>query len=235
MVWKMKYATIKEYSTTSPGLVHLQGGGSLSHCVRLMRREDISQVTAIDREAFPTMLPPTNYQRELKSPLAHYIVAYDDEKMLGESETAWEETEQSLGFISRVIFRNRVAPPSDKQYITGFAGFWIMAGEAHIVNFAVRQSYRRRGIGELLLISLIDLAGELNSLLITLEVRASNSAARSLYGKYGFSKTGLRHGYYSDDREDGVIMTVENIGSASFQERLNHQKQAHSKKWGVAL
>ena len=231
----MKYATIKEYKTTSLGLVHLQGGGSLSHCVRWMRQEDISQVTAIDRESFPTMLPSTNYQRELKSPLAHYIVAYDDEKMLGESETAWEETEQSLGFISRVIFRNRVAPPSGKQYITGFAGFWIMAGEAHIINFAVRQSYRRRGIGGLLLISLLDLARELHSLLLTLAVRASNSAAQSLYRKYGFPETGLRRGYYSDDKEDAVIMTVENIDSASFQEHLNHLKQAHSRKWGVAL
>ncbi len=207
----------------------------MPHCVHLMRQEDISQVAAIDLEAFPTMLPQTNYQRELKSPLAHYVVACDDKKMVDEAEVAWKETKWSLGFISRLIFRNKVAPPSGKQYVTGFAGFWIMAGEAHIVNFAVRQSYRRKGIGELLLISLIDLARELKSLLITLEVRASNSAARSLYGKYGFSKTGLRHGYYSDDREDGVIMTVENIGSASFQERLNHLKQAHSQKWGVAL
>ena len=152
-----------------------------------------------------------------------------------EAEAAWEETKQSLGFILRLIFRNRVAPPSGKQYVAGFAGFWIMAGEAHIVNFAVRQSYRRKGIGELLLISLIDLARELNSLLIPLEVRASNRAALSLYRKYGFSQTGLRRGYYSDYSADVVIMTVENIGSASFQERLNHQKQAHSKKWGVAL
>jgi ribosomal-protein-alanine N-acetyltransferase len=181
------------------------------------------------------MLPPTNYQRELKSPLAHYVVAYDDEKMVDEAEVAWEGTEQPLGFISRFIFRNKVAPPSGKQYVTGFAGFWIMAGEAHIINFAVRQSYRRKGIGELLLISLIDLARELNSLLITLEVRASNSAAQSLYRKYGFAETGRRRGYYSDDREDAVIMTVENIDAASFLERLNHLKQAHSRKWGVAL
>ena len=195
-----------------------------------MRQEDISQVAAIDREAFPTMLPPTNYQRELKSPLAHYIVAYDDEKMVDEAEAAWEKTKWSFRFL----FRNKVAS-SSKQYVAGFAGFWIVAGEAHIVNFAVRQSYRRKGIGELLLISLIDLAGELKSLLITLEVRASNTAALRLYRKYGFSRTGLRHGYYSDDKEDGVIMTVKNIDSASFQECLNHLKQTHSRKWGVAL
>jgi ribosomal-protein-alanine N-acetyltransferase len=200
-----------------------------------MRQEDVVQVTATDREAFPTILPQTNYQHELKNQLAHYIVAYDDEKIPDEAEVAWEKTEQSLGFISRLIFGNKVAPSSGKQYVVGFAGFWIMAGEAHITNFAVRRSYRRKGIGELLLISLIDLARELKSLLITLEVRASNTAALSLYGKCGFSKTGLRRGYYSDDKEDAVIMTVENIDSDSFQEHLSHLKQAHSIKWGVAL
>ncbi len=202
----------------------------MPHCVRLMRQEDISQVAAIDREVFPTMLPQTNYQRELKSPLAHYVVACDDEKMIDEAGVASRGTKWSFRFL----FRKKVASSSE-QYVAGFAGFWIMAGEAHIINFAVRQSYRRKGIGELLLISLIDLARELNSLLITLEVRASNTAALSLYRKYGFAETGLRRGYYSDDKEDAVIMTVENIGSASFQERLNHLKQAHSQKWGAAL
>ncbi|NIQ75513.1 MAG: hypothetical protein GWN80_08435, partial [Gammaproteobacteria bacterium] len=65
--------------------------------------------------------------------------------------------------------------------------------------------------------------------------RASNAAALSLYGKYGFTQVGLRRGYYTDDREDAVLMTAENITSASFQARLQQLKQAHSKKWGVAL
>ncbi len=208
----------------------------MSYCVRLMRQEDVMQVTAIDRGSFPAMLPQTNYQHELKNQLAHYIVVYDDKKKIpDEVGVAWEKTEQSLGLISKFIFRNKVDPLSSKQYVVGFAGFWIMAGEAHIINFAVQQFYRRKGIGELLLISLIDLAIELKSLLITLEVRASNTAALSLYGKCGFSKTGLRRGYYSDDKEDAVIMTVENIDSASSRAHLSRLKQAHSRKWGVAI
>jgi len=180
----------------------------LSYCVRPMRWEDITQVTEIDLEAFPTMLPPTNYERELKNKIAYYIVAYDDHRAVGEH---------------------------GRQYIVGLTGFWIIAGEAHIINIAVRQPYRRQGIGELLLISLIDLAIEKDAQLITLEVRASNNAAQSLYYKYGFNIKGIRRGYYSDNREDAVIMTVEEIYSASFQERLNILKQAHSKKWGIAL
>ena len=125
--------------------------------------------------------------------------------------------------------------PASTEYIVGFAGFWNVVDEAHLISIAVREEYRRRGVGELLLISIIDLVIELDVRLVSLEVRASNTAALSLYGKCGFSKTGLRRGYYSDDKEDAVIMTVENIASDSFQEHLSHLKQAHSIKWGVAL
>lgn len=179
----------------------------MPYYVRQMRWRDIAQVTEIDLEAFPTMLPPTNYRRELKNQLAHYIVAYDDQGAVGEY---------------------------GGQYVIGLAGFWIMAGEAHIVNIAVKQSYRRRGIGELLLISLIGLAIEKGAQLITLEVRASNSSAQSLYYKYGFVIKGIRRSYYSDNREDAVIMTAEEICSTSFKERLEFLRQEHSKKWSLA-
>jgi ribosomal-protein-alanine N-acetyltransferase len=177
--------------------------------MRLMQWQDIAQATEIDQEAFPTMIPPTNFRRELRSPLSHYIVACE----------GGEAKEEAQGM----------------QYVLGFAGFWIMAGEAHIVNIAVRQSYRRQGIGELLLISLIDLAIEMDTSLITLEVRASNTAAQELYRKYGFIVKGFRRGYYSDDREDAVIMSLEDLDSASFHEGLNQLKQAHSRKWGIGL
>ena len=124
-------------------------------------------------------------------------------------------------------------PPSGGQYIFGFAGFWIMAGEAHITNIAVREQYRRQGIGELLLISLIDLAIELGACLVTLEVRASNTTAQRLYSKYGFTQVGLRRGYYTDNREDGVLMSLEDITSAPVQANLQRLKQAHAQKWGI--
>lgn len=183
--------------------------------VRLMRSGDVDEVTGIDREGFPTMKPPTNFQRELGYTLAHYIVACNKDRAndLTGAEVAG----------------------SGKPYIVGFAGIWLLADEAHIVNIAVRQEYRRQGIGELLLISLIELAIEINASLITLEVRASNDAARCLYGKYGFTVRGVRRGYYSDNREDAVIMTVDNINSALFRACLGRLKKAHSEKWGTSL
>jgi len=214
----------------------------LSYYVRLAHKEDIAQVTEIDREAFPTLWPPVDYEHELQSWLAHYIVAYDDSEMGEEAEVTVAPEKSLSRLTSRVRqlfndehFFSSELPPPGRQYIIGFAGFWIMADEAHITNIAVRKIHRRRGIGELLLISIIDLATELNARNLTLEVRASNTAAQSLYYKYGFSQVGLRRGYYTDNKEDAVLMSAENITSASFQSRLNQLKKAHSQKWGIAL
>jgi ribosomal-protein-alanine N-acetyltransferase len=171
-----------------------------------MCREDIEQAIEIDSEAFPTMLPPTNYQRELKNELSYYIVACDDQQIVGKLDK-----ERDSG---------------DSNLVIGLAGFWLMAGEAHIVNIAVRQAYRRRGIGELLLISLISLALEKGADNITLEVRKSNAAAQKLYQKYGFNIKGVRRGYYLDDREDAVIMTAKDINSDAFQANLSRLKKS---------
>ena len=210
--------------------------------VRLMRREDVGQVTEIDREAFPTLWPPVNYERELENRLAHYIVACDEGERVEEPEVEASLEKDPPGLASRVRhlfnynrFFSHELPKSGKQYIIGFAGFWIMAGEAHLTNIAVRELHRRQGIGELLLIFAIDLATELNARIITLEVRVSNTAAQSLYYKYGFTQAGLRHNYYIDNKEDAVIMSTENITSVPFQAHLQRLKQAHSRKWGIAL
>ena len=205
-----------------------------------MRKEDIAQADEIDHEAFPTQWPPVNYERELQNWLAHYIVACDNSPMAEKPEVTVAPEKGAFKLASRVgqFFNHTFGgelPPSGKQYVLGFAGFWIMAEEAHITNIVVRQIHRRRGIGELLLISIIDLATGLNAHNLTLEVRAANIAAQSLYYKYGFTQVGLRRGYYTDNKEDAVLMSTENITSASFQSRLNQLKQAHSQKWGIDL
>ena len=161
--------------------------------LRLMKQEDVPQVTAIDREAFPTLWPPANYEREMKNGLAHYIVAGDEE-----------------------------------GNIIGFAGLWLLVDEAHITNIAVWEKHRRQGIGERLLIAIIELAIELGANIITLEVRASNSKAQKLYAKYGFVRVGLRRGYYTDNREDAVLMSVEDVKSAEVKQKLEGLKRARA-------
>lgn len=203
--------------------------------IRLMRGDDLPQVNEIDHEAFPTIWPQPNYQRELKNGLAHYIVACDDEVEYRPPQPPPDSPPRGLArLISRLKPRsnhNHGQPQPPADYVFGFAGLWLMAGEAHITNIAVREKYRRQGIGERLLFSLIDLAIELGAKLVTLEVRASNTTARKLYVKYGFIEVGLRRGYYTDNREDGVLMTIEDATTTPIQARFRQLKGAHAGRW----
>ena len=104
--------------------------------------------------------------------------------------------------------------------IVGFAGLWVMVDEAHVTTFAVHPRWRRRGVGERLLLALLDIAVARQAREATLEVRLSNMPARRLYEKYGFRPVGIRPRYYSDNGEDALIMTTEPLGSAAVRDRL---------------
>ncbi|RIL11102.1 MAG: ribosomal-protein-alanine N-acetyltransferase [Proteobacteria bacterium] len=93
------------------------------------------------------------------------------------------------------------------QGIAGYLICHLILDQAHIVNFAVDQRYRGTGVGSGLLgLLLEDLQGE-GARQVSLEVRSGNQLARKLYEKFGFTETGLRVRYYSDDGEDAVLMT----------------------------
>ncbi len=109
---------------------------------------------------------------------------------------------------------------SDREVI-GFAGMWLMVDEAHITTFAVRSDWRRQGVGERLLLALIDLARARGAHEATLEVRPSNTPARRLYEKYGFRPVGIRPRYYSDNNEDALIMTTEALESRPMRARID--------------
>jgi len=104
--------------------------------------------------------------------------------------------------------------------VIGFAGLWVMVDEAHITTFAVHPGWRRRGIGERLLLALLDLAVARRAREATLEVRLSNMPARRLYEKYGFRPVGIRPRYYSDNGEDALIMTTDTLASTGMRERV---------------
>ena len=207
--------------------------------VRLLRREDIDKVVEIDREAFPTEWPPPNFKRELENRLARYIVACNAEEIIEEPEEPILQSNKR-GLMSRLRGLFTGDNPSDNERsakgnerIMGFAGFWIMADEAHVTTIATREAFRRQGIGELLLQSIIDMARKRTARIVTLEVRASNTTAQQLYAKYGFKEVGLRRGYYTDNREDAVIMSTDHIASPSFQAQLQELKKAYTEKWGT--
>jgi ribosomal-protein-alanine N-acetyltransferase len=112
------------------------------------------------------------------------------------------------------------------EEVVAFGGIWLMVDEAHITTFAVHPGWRRRGIGERLLITLLDISIARHAREATLEVRLSNVAARRLYEKYGFRPVGLRPRYYSDNGEDALIMTTEPLASPDMRARLERLRAA---------
>lgn len=112
------------------------------------------------------------------------------------------------------------------QVVVAYGGIWMMVDEAHVTTFAVDPRWRRRGVGEYLILSLLDLALARRAREATLEVRVSNVAARRLYEKYGFRPVGLRPRYYSDDGEDALIMTTDALDGPAMLDRLARRRAA---------
>ena len=106
------------------------------------------------------------------------------------------------------------------EAIVAFGGIWLMVDEAHVTTFAVDPAWRRQGVGETLLLALLDLALARHAREATLEVRLSNVPARRLYEKYGFRPVGLRPRYYSDNSEDALIMTTEPLTGPAMRARI---------------
>ncbi len=206
--------------------------------VRFMRRQDIAQVTEIDHDAFPTEWPPTNFPRELDNKLAYYIIACETDNTTPQSDSKPSAKEIPQGILSRVrrIFARSPIPKEDpvaEDRILGFAGMWLLSDEAHITSIASHKDHRHQGIGEALLISLIEMAIAKKARIVTLEARLSNQIAQNLYYKFSFDKLGVRKAYYLDNKEDAVIMSTEYIGSPSFHEKFTQVKKAFLQKWGT--
>ena len=99
----------------------------------------------------------------------------------------------------------------DGDCVVGYAGAWLVINEVHVTNVAISLSRRREGIGRLLMESLLELARENGLESMTLEVRVSNTAARRLYKELGFVEAGLRKNYYSETKEDALILWREKL------------------------
>lgn len=97
--------------------------------------------------------------------------------------------------------------------VAGYAGIWLVLDEAHITNIAVAPQLQRQGIAIKLMEYLLWAALGQGANRITLEVRRSNLAAQELYARFGFVMAGVRRGYYTDDREDALIMWLYDIAA----------------------
>lgn len=90
--------------------------------------------------------------------------------------------------------------------LAAYAGMTSVLDEGEIVTVATHPDLRRRGYAREVLLRLIGYAQEQGITTLTLEVRESNAAAQALYSSLGFVTVGKRRGFYSDPREDALIM-----------------------------
>lgn len=133
------------------------------------------------------------------------------EELTGLSRWGWaayysemQSGNRDLMLIARPVMGMMI----DHRRIAGYIVARESAGELHINNVAVRDQYRRRGIGLALLGRIIDEAKRLSVTTAFLEVRSSNFPAQSLYEKCGFKAIARRANYYTDPREDAVVMSL---------------------------
>ena len=119
---------------------------------------------------------------------------------------------------SRSMFASELAKPSsicvgaydvaetDNEVLCGYMIISRYVDAWHVMNVAVAETHRRRGVATLLLEHLFDVTARDPRRGYTLEVRVSNTGAQTLYQRLGFKARGLRRGYYTDNREDAIIM-----------------------------
>jgi ribosomal-protein-alanine N-acetyltransferase len=116
---------------------------------------------------------------------------------------------------SRSMFAGELAKPSsiclgaidvENDQLVGYLIISRYVDAWHVMNLAVAHNYRRRGIATRLMERLFELTASDGRRGYTLEVRVSNDAAIRLYESLGFRARGIRRGYYTDNREDALIM-----------------------------
>ena len=182
-----------------------------------MQPAHILAVMEIEREAFSLPWPERAYRHEItQNELAHYYVLCL--RSAGNSPTsgsAWQRLRQ--------VLQRRLG--LDECLVLGYGGFWLMYDEAHISTLAVRADLRRQGLGELLLVALLEESHRLGAVCATLEVRVSNLAAQALYARYGFRQAGRRKAYYTDNREDALILTTPDFSSAAYQDLVETRRR----------
>jgi ribosomal-protein-alanine N-acetyltransferase len=180
----------------------------LPYLVESMSLDDLDDVAGIERAAFSLPWPTRSYRYEIT-----------------ENEYSTMLVVRSLSKPGKRLARYLPRfSGSERSPVLGYAGFWLLMDDAHIATIAVHPQWRGRGLGELLLLSLLDRAVELNAFRATLEVRVSNHVAQNLYYKYDFVILSRRKHYYADNNEDAYIMATPSFEIPAFQAKLQENR-----------
>lgn len=117
------------------------------------------------------------------------------------------------------------AAKTESGELVGYAGTWHIIDEGHITTIAVKNDYKRKHIGEAIIVKILEDCYQEKIKYLTLEVRVSNEPAIGLYTKYGFNSLGTRKGYYQDNNEDALIMWTENIFYDKFKSMFEKNRE----------
>lgn len=185
------------------------------YSIRPMEPGDIPAVVAIDRLSFPTPWSASSYAYELKhrNSSFFYVLLEPDSNGGSSPERGWRRWLHSATGLR-----------PQKSRVIGYVGIRLRDSGTHISTIAVHPDWCGNGLGELLLLTVIEQSAKMESSIVTLEVRPSNKTAQSLYQKYGFRFTGVHEGYYRDG-ENAWLMSVE-IDRSIYRKRLAELRQA---------
>ena len=140
------------------------------------------------------------------------LAVVEIEETCGLSRWGWDayynEIREGRGALMLVARRASGADLERAEAVLGFIAARFGADEVHINNVAVREEFRRRGMGGALLEGVLKEGARRGARRAILEVRAGNTAAQALYGRYGFRTVGLRRDYYAEPREDALVMSA---------------------------
>ncbi len=109
------------------------------------------------------------------------------------------------------------------------------ASQGHISTLAVHPDWRGRGVGEILVLSVLLEAAERRAEFVELEYRVSNVPAESLYRKLGFEVVGRRAGYYQDTGEDAILATIHGLQTEAGRQALREQRESWERERGFEL
>lgn len=144
----------------------------------------------------------------------------DDVPEVVELEKANQPRPWSEGtFRDEMAAADRVYLVATQETVVGFGGVMILGEEAHITNLLVAPTERRKGIARRLMVALIEASLSSGARHLTLEVRKTNHAARSLYAGLGLVPVGVRPNYYGND--DALILWAHDIDDPGYMEGLS--------------
>ena len=167
--------------------------------IKSLTPSQVPEMLALDKICLGGFWTEEGYLREVNSPKSSLLALYLLDSGLRERER--------------------------KYRMTGMACLWSIVDEAHITLLGIHPDYRRQGLGQLLLFTLLEDAIARKLEWATLEVNVNNTAAIELYQKFGFQVAGKRKGYYQPAGDDALVLWLKGMQQPKFKSDLAQWQQ----------